>query len=177
MKVLCFKKKDFKIISEALEIAEDVTANFYKFSTSEWKRRLKYDVKTLIALKKHQISNKAFALICKDVIKDLRQIPNQTFGVYLICLQDHVILNTLLKDKNLSLLPFLVYILTHELVHIVRFCNYCVHFDASEIVREREEEIVNLITFDILKSIMLPKLDYVLELFSNTEALNPARRW
>jgi len=165
MKLLYFKKRDFDIISEALYIAEDLTANFYKFSTSEWKKRHIYDLRTLIGLKKYQISNNAFALIFKDTIKDVNFIPQRLRYAYLICLQDHVILKTLLKDKNIYLLPFLVYVLTHELVHIVRFSNYLARFNASQEEREKEEEIVNAITFDILNSVMIPKLDYVLDLF------------
>ncbi len=165
MKFLYFKKRDFGVISEALYIAEDLTANFYKFSTNEWKKRHIYDLKTLIELKRYQISNNAFALICRDTIKDVNFIPQKIKTAYLICLQDHVILKTLLQDKNISLLPFLVYILTHELVHIVRFCNYLARFNASQEEKEKEEEIVNIITFDILNSVMIPKLDYILKLF------------
>jgi hypothetical protein len=168
MKVLRFTKRDFKIIAEALEIAEDLTANFYKFSTDEWKNKHKYDLKTLISLSKHQVINNAFALLCKDTIKDLNSIPQRIIGVYLICLQDHVILSTLLNDKNLSLLPFLVYILTHELVHIVRFCNYYACFNAPQSAKVQEEAIVNAITFDILNSVMIPNLNYVLNLFCNS---------
>ncbi len=164
MKVLHFRKKDFKIIAEALEVAEDLTANFYKFSTSEWKNKHKYDLKTLIALNRHQVINNAFALLCRDTIK-VNSIPQRITGVYLICLQDHVILKTLLRDRNLSLFPFLVYILTHELVHIVRFCNYYAHFNASQSAKVQEEITVNAITFDILKSVMIPNLSYVLNLF------------
>ena len=176
MKVLHFRKKDFKIIADALEVAEDLTANFYKFSTDEWKNKHKYDLKTLVALNRHQVINNAFALLCKDTIKDLNSIPQRVIGVYLICLQDHVILNTLLNDKNLSLFPFLVYILTHELVHIVRFCNYHAHFNAPQSVKIQEEIIVNAITFDILKSVMIPNLNYVLNLFCNTFSLGIALR-
>ncbi len=167
MKVPHFKKRDYKIIDEALYIAEDATANFYKFSTSQWKKRHRYDIRTLLNLKRHQISNKAFALICRDTIRDTMAIPQQIKDVYLICLQDHLILNAILHDRNLSLLPLLVYIFTHELVHVVRFCNFHSQFNAYQGLKEQEEKIVSLITFDILKSIMLPNLSYILELHHN----------
>ncbi len=161
---LYFKKRDFGIIDEALEIAEDLTANFYKFSTTQWKKRHKYDVRTLISLKKYQITDKAFAVIYQDKIKDLSCVPQKIENVYLICLQDHLILRAILEDKNLSLLPFLVYILTHELVHIVRFCNFYQSFYSED--KEKEEEIVDSITFEILKSVKLPRLSYVLEMYA-----------
>jgi len=165
MKVLHFKKRDYRIIDEALYIAEDATANFYKFSTSQWEKRLRYDIRTLLNLKRHQITDRAFALICRDTVRDSSAIPQQARDVYLICLQDHLILNAILKDRNLSILPLLIYILTHELVHVVRFCNFHSQFNAYEEIKEQEERIVDLITFDILKSIMLPKLNYILELY------------
>jgi len=167
MKVLHFKKRDFKIIDEALDIAEDATANFYKFSTSQWKRKFRYDIRTLAYLRRDQVTNNAFAVLYKDIIKDLTIVPQQIKEVYLICLQDHIILNAILNDKNLSLLPFLVYILTHELVHIVRFCNFYRGFSVYQKVKDEEEKIVNSITFDILESIMLPKLNYVLDLYNS----------
>ncbi len=165
MKVLHFRRKDFKIIDEALEIAEDLTANFYKFSTSEWKKRHRYDIRTLLSLKKYQVTDKAFAVLYKDIIKDFYMVPHQLKDVYLICLQDHLILKAILKDRHLSLLPLLVYIFTHELVHIVRFCNFYIQFNAAQHLRKKEEHIVNSITFDILNPIMIPKLNYVLELY------------
>ena len=45
-----FKKNDLTVVSDALEIAEDATGNFYKFSLGQWKRH-RYDVKTLSSLK------------------------------------------------------------------------------------------------------------------------------
>jgi len=164
MKVLYFKKKNFEIIGEALDIAEDATANFYKFSTSQWKKRHRYDIRTLAYLRKDQVTNKAFAVLYKDIFKDSSIVPQRIEEVYLICLQDHLILNAILHDKNLSLLPLLVYIFTHELVHVVRFCNFHSQFNTYQKVMEQEERIVSLITFDILKSVMLPKLSYILEL-------------
>ena len=167
MKVLYFKKKNFEIIGEALDIAEDATANFYKFSTSQWKKRHRYDIRTLAYLRKDQVTNKAFAVLYKDIFKDSSIVPQRIEEVYLICLQDHLILNAILHDKNLSLLPFLVYIFTHELVHIVRFCNFYQRFYVDKKIKEEEEKVVNSITFDILKSIMLPKLNYVLEVYGS----------
>jgi hypothetical protein len=51
---------------------------------------------------------------------------------------------------DLEPLPFLSYILTHELVHIVRFSQFSVSFEASAAERAREEIRVDALTRQIL---------------------------
>jgi len=77
--------------------------------------------------------------------------------------RDHLILRALNRDGNLALLPLLVYIFTHELVHIVRFCNFFQRFDVPDKERVEEEEVVHSTTFEILKDFSLSNLDYVLD--------------
>ena len=55
----------------------------------------------------------------------------------------------------------------HELVHIVRFCNFYQMFDVSEKKRFREEEIVHKTTFEILKDFSLPSLNHVLDSYQD----------
>ena len=158
-----FENKDIITIRDALDIAEDKTGDFYKFSFGQWKRH-HYDVKTLPILSSDEITSHAFALLnkCSRVDRDYES-KREKRDFYLICLQDHQILKALKRDKNLGLLPLLIYIFTHELVHIVRFCNFSQRFEISGEARKREEEIVHATTFEVLKDISLPKLDYILE--------------
>ncbi len=150
-------------VSDALEIAEDATGNFFKASIGQPKR-YGYDVKTLSSLKQREISSFALAVLSKGMraLNDF-ELRTKTRDFYFICLQDHLILGALQRDKNLSLLPFLVYIFTHELVHIVRFCTFFRSFDATARERAEEEEIVHSLTFDILKKFSLTNLGYVLD--------------
>jgi len=163
MTYLAFEDRDIKNISEALDIAEDRTGNFYKFSFGQWKRH-QYDVKTLISLSKNEISEYAFAILnkCTRMVKGYES-RTKTRDFYLICLQDHRILSALARDKNLSLLSLLVYVFTHELVHIVRFCNFFQRFEITGKGREEEERLVHNITHDILKDSRLPSMNYILE--------------
>jgi hypothetical protein len=163
MTLRSFKSENLFAISEALDIAEEKTGDFYKFSFGQWKRH-RYDVKTLPVLRGNEIISHAFALLNKysRVISDQEsRIEKRDF--YFICLQDHQILKALKRDKNLGLLSLLVYIFTHELVHIVRFCNFSQRFETFGKARKEEEKIVHATTFKILKDIPLPKLDYILE--------------
>lgn len=160
-----FKESDLRTISDALYIAEDATVNFYKFSAGEWKRHC-YEVKTQASLSKGGITSDVFALLNKGVALINRfELKTKNYDFYLICLQDHKILKAMTRDTQLGLLPLLVYILTHELVHIVRFCNFSQRFDVSRTKRDREEGIVHDTTFKILGGLSLPKLDYVLDIY------------
>lgn len=158
-----FKQEELLILSEALDIAEDATGDFFKLSTGQWKR-YGYDVKTLSSLTEGEISNTALAVLSKGkrVLNDF-ELRTKSRDFYFICLQDHLILRALKRDRHLALLPLLVYIFTHELVHIVRFCNFFQRFDVKGRERFEEEERVHSTTFEILKDFSLSKLDYVLD--------------
>ena len=158
-----FQSADLVTLSDALDIAEDKTGDFFKFSFGQWKRH-RYDVKTLLSLNEAEISPYAFASLNKySGISNGFSFQPRKSDFYQICLQDHRILRALNRDKNLELLPLLVYVFTHELVHIVRFCNFFQRFEVSGEGRDREEKIVHTTTFDILKDVTLPHLDYILE--------------
>lgn len=167
MALRSFGQDDLILVSDALDIAEDATGNFFKFSLGQWKKH-RYDVRTLSALKKEEIRSNAFALLNKST-RAIGQFESKTQkrDFYFICLQDHHILNALRRDQELGLLSLLVYILTHELVHIVRFCNFLKRYDATEREREKEEKIVHAKTYEILKNIPVKKLDYILESYKN----------
>lgn len=160
-----FQRADFATVGEALDIAEDVTGDYFKLSTAQWKRH-RYDVKTFRSLKREEISEHAFALLQKGAVgAENGQPGSRGRDIYFICLQDHRILKALGRDRNLALLPLMVYVFTHELIHIVRFCNFFQRFDASEEARESEERIVHEATYHALDKVPLPRLDYVLDLY------------
>jgi hypothetical protein len=160
-----FGRKELITVSDALDIAEDATGNFFKTAIGQPKK-YGYDVKTRSSLNQGEISSVALAVLNKGVraLADFEP-RTKTRDFYFICLQDHLILKALKRDRDLALLPFLVYIFTHELVHIVRFCNFFQRFDATDKERAEEEEIVHALTFDVLKKSTLSKLDHVLDAY------------
>ena len=167
MNLQSFQGENISTMSEALGIAEERTGDFYKFSLGQWKRH-RYDVKTLPGLGTDEVRPHAFALLKKgtSMISDFESKSRER-DYYFICLQDHQILEALSKDKNLSLLPLLIYVFVHELVHIVRFCNFSQRFDVPDERREKEEKVVHSTTFEILKDLLLPRMDYVLDSYQN----------
>ncbi len=161
--MVSFKKNDLTVVGDALEIAEDATGNFYKFSFAQWKRH-RFDVRTRFSLDPAVMSVSALAVLFKGMrtTEDARW-KSKGRDFYFICLQDHSILELLERDRYLTLMPLLIYVFTHELVHIVRFCNFFQMFDVSQKMRFEEEEIVHNTTFEILKDLSLPNLNYVLD--------------
>jgi len=158
-----FRQHELVTVSDALDIAEDATGNFFKTEIGQSKR-YGYDVKTLSSLKGRQISDVALAVLSKGtrVLKDFEP-RTKIRDFYFICLQDHLILKAVERDEDLALLPFMVYIFTHELVHIIRFSNFFQRFDVTHRERAEEEEVVHSLTYDVLKKSSLAKLDYVLD--------------
>ena len=162
-----FEGKDINTVNEALAIAEDKTGDFYKFSFGQWKRH-HYDVKTQLSLEKHEIVPDTFAILSKGMrFTNGYDSKTKKRDYYFICLQDHHILKALKRDRKLRLFPLLVYIFTHELVHVVRFCNFLQRFEISDKDKEIEESIVHETTFGILHDLFLPKLDYILESYQD----------
>jgi hypothetical protein len=168
MNLQSFQGEDISTISEALGIAEERTGDFYQFSLGQWKRH-RYDVRTFQELGTDETRpHHAFALLKKgtSVISDFESKSRER-DYYFICLHDHQILEALRKDKNLQLLPLLIYVFVHELVHIVRFCNFSQRFDVSNERKEIEEKVVHSTTFEILKGLSFPRMDYVLHSYQN----------
>lgn len=162
MSLLPFNRENMVAAGNALDIAEDSIGNYFKFSSLQWKKH-PFSVKTLADLTKTEIVPDAFARLeklspCESVFQD--RPPERDH--YFICLQDHEILKALRRDRDLNLLPLLVYVFTHELVHIVRFGNFLQRFEVRGSEKEKEEKIVHTTTYKILRRLRMPDLEYVL---------------
>lgn len=167
-----FSSEHRRVIAEAVEMAEDLTGNYYKISVSQW-RRMRYDIKTLVDLHPEEITDKAFAQVIK-YSRTAEQMPrlDRRYDYYLICLQDHNILDAVEREEGLDLLPLALYIVTHELVHVVRFFKFVSMFETPSDERTKEESVVHSITYDILKSRKWPKMDYVLDSYTPLRAID-----
>ena len=162
-----FSGSDLQTLGDALDVAEDRIDSVYKLSLRQW-RRCRFDVKTLNRLNEKEITAHVFALLNKHAVtQDSARWVTGAHDTYIICVQDHQILRALDRDKNLSLLAILVYVFTHELIHVVRFSTFDQRFEVSGPVREREETFVHAKTFEILNDVAIPQLDYVLEAYRN----------
>jgi hypothetical protein len=168
MKSTRYFHQDHKdLVNEAACIAEEVTSDFFKLSPSHW-RRARYDILTLEALRAEEISPHALALVAKYHGRPQdRLLRSAAFDFYRVCLQDHNILKTLQHRADLSLLPLLLYILTHELVHVVRFSQFMALFEAPEEDKQEEERRVHHLTQKILAPLTVRDLPPVIKYYDD----------
>jgi hypothetical protein len=160
-----FNPEELSIVNNAIAVAEELVSNHFKMSTNQW-LRLKYDVKTLASLTAGEIVAEPFAQIIRyEGKRKGKELGSAAYDFYKICLQDHSILKALAKAPGLTLFPFILYIITHELVHVVRFNTFLQHFDASPEERLAEEARVHAITHLILNPIRSTDLSPVLTYF------------
>jgi hypothetical protein len=161
MQLRLFQGSETPIIQEAVLIAEESTTDFFKMSDSQW-RRSRYDILTLEGLRQEEISAHALAQLSKyTCYLPGRELKSAQYDLYRICLQDHNILTTLEKQTKMALLPLLIYVTTHELVHIIRFSHFHQLFDASEEEKEQEEKRVHSLTREILSPFKCPDLEEI----------------
>ena len=99
-----------------------------------------------------------------------RQRPHSVEHLYRICLQDDVILRRLERLPGVSLEALLCYVLTHELIHVVRFQRAEQSYLASPTLRGAEEQLVHRATTELLRGAELPGLELLGEELSAESA-------
>jgi hypothetical protein len=152
------------ILDRSALIAEDITSDFFAFSSSHWARH-PYEIKTLKESESVEFPHRTYAhLLRYDSMVSAKMSGRDSYELYHICLHDHNILEETGGSHD-RLLPFMVYVLSHELVHIARFSRHHCNLLSSE--KAREEEIVHAITHSMLDSVPITGLDRVLQRFSH----------
>jgi hypothetical protein len=147
--------------------AERMAGQYFRIAPVEWRER-RYDVKTLAFLEKHEVSEGAFAQLCKYQIRQEPEEKDDCLHFYRICLQDDRILDAVERAHSfIRLSPLLLYIAAHELVHVIRFERGEGNFDASDEEKLDEEEKVHRITRSLLKPATNPDLNLVMDCFSD----------
>ncbi len=159
-----FSDKHKIILSDAAVIAEEIVGNYFRFSSCEWKK-MPYEIKTAQELNNEErIPKHVFAQVLFYTISwEKKRRATDCYQFYRICLNDPLILQEISKQFIL-LLPFLVYILTHELVHIVRFSKFY-HLPHISKNKMKEEQIVYKLTFDILSSLKLNGVKEIIDYY------------
>jgi len=160
-----FSSEQVRAINAAIEMAEELVSNHYKMSANQWLRP-KYDIRTLADLTQDEVITGPFAQVIR--YKGQREnslLGSSTYDFYKICLQDHTILSVIDQSGDIELFPLLLYIVTHELIHIVRFSKFLQNFDASPEDKMKEESRVHQLTHDILGRIQFPDLSHVMAFY------------
>jgi len=163
-----FSPAEISFINKTFSQAEKLAEKYFHFSPEDWKTH-RYDVKTLARLEDYEVHDRAFAHLCKYYYESEGGVDNEKdFHFYRICLQDNRILNAVERGSSfIKLIPLMLYIATHELIHVVRFNRGEGDFDAPVEEKIKEEEKVHSITRNILQPIADNNLNLVLDCFSD----------
>jgi hypothetical protein len=157
-----FNKEQCGWTLEAFEYAEDLVRHFYKLVYRDW-LGLYYDLKTLANLQIHEITDQAFAQLARYEMampKGSRKTGITDF--YRICIQDHKILDAIEnRQDGIDFHPLILYVVTHELIHIIRFGKLLKWYEIPQ-PSDEEETRVHKVTGEILKNVSMPGLDRVL---------------
>jgi len=161
-----FSTDQIRIVNNCVAMAEELVSNFYKMSASQWTAACVYDIKTLVDLAPEEIVHGPFAQVIryKGQRKDL-SLGSSIYDFYKICLQDHSILSVLKESSHINLFPFVLYIVSHELIHIVRFSKFQQNFEATPEEMMAEEAHVHEIGHGILFKVHIPGMENVLKFY------------
>ncbi|MFP4474726.1 MAG: hypothetical protein ACLFOY_04150 [Desulfatibacillaceae bacterium] len=171
-----FSADQILTMGDAVAVAEELVSNAYKMSAAQWLRN-RYDVRTVADLDVDEVADRPLA----QIIRYRGQLPDSSLGsaaydFYKICLQDHNILGALDDSPDLRLFPCALYIMCHELIHIVRFARFLQRFEATDEERLAEEGRVHEKTRAILKGVRVPGMEAVLESYGDwTEPMDTRR--
>jgi hypothetical protein len=161
------------VLDEAISISEDVTSDYFSVTSDYWIRN-PYEIKTLKEVNSSEYpAGKAFAHLVsygKEIAQKLSGRDSLKF--YRICLHDQNILKQTSGGERDRLFPFLIYVITHEFVHIMRFTHYYCHPEFNN--RDEEERKVHLFTHYILAPVKIKGMDKVLDRFLPHTYLNKA---
>jgi hypothetical protein len=155
-RLVMFSDEELQMVNDTVSTAEELVSDYYKMSASQW-QRLKYDIKTLRQLQDDEIVHGPFAQVIRyEAKRKDAALGSAAYDFYKICLQDHAILGAIRQYPELRLSPFCLYIVAHELIHIVRFGRFLQNFDASEDEKMAEEIRVHQNTREILSPLQMP---------------------
>ena len=145
----CFNPSQLRIVSGARERAASFVSDYYRVAPREW-LQMPYEVRTLRSLNSSEVTDSALAqTVCYAFKRQAGPVVVEEGDLFRICLQDHRILGAV-RNLQLGLEALLTYVLTHELVHVVRFGQGLQSIDLPLELRSREEDKVDRTTRTIL---------------------------
>lgn len=159
-----FDDRHIQIASVAFAQAESLVNKRFRLGWEEMKRH-RYEVKTLAQLTEQERDSQVFAHLCRYELVSPQGARGSHF--YRICLQDDRILEAVSRaGSGFSLAALLLYIATHELVHVIRFDRSGADFNARGEEKQKEEERVHNLTCEILSCYSSREMRIVRDCFS-----------
>jgi len=162
-----FLPSQIYILERAVNVSEDIISDYFRLTTDYWIRN-PYEVKTLKDAGDVDIPEGVYAHLLKyGKVLHEKDSGTDNRHLYRILVYDHRILEVTGGSEPL-LWPFLVYVMTHELVHITRFSKFeCM---VSQEDKTAEEEKVHELTNEILGSVPIAKIGDVIDFFTGKQA-------
>lgn len=157
-----FTGPDLKTITKAALLAEGLTQRYFGLGEEEWKVN-PYGFFTRREIRESLLQTDAFAhviLYAKSGTDEKERESEERYG---IVLEDPNILHALLRTSLHDLWTLGLFVLTHEMTHIVRFRKFGVDFFAGAHERDKEEKRVHGITREILSGVT--NTDHVFDLY------------
>ena len=141
--------------------AATLVSDYYKVAPREW-NHMRYEIKTLRSLDSSEVVEQALAhTLCYGFRRQAGEVVLEEGDLYRICLQDHRILDAA-GPTCAHLNALLTYVLTHELVHVVRFGQRLQRIDLPYHLRQHEEGRVDSTTRAILTKANDPEITRLL---------------
>jgi len=163
-----FNESELEQVATAALRAEEMVYNHFKLSSSQWLKN-RYDIKTARDLVPHERVEGPFAQVLKyEGRRQDRSLGSSVFSLYHVCIQDPAIIPLIAEKPKICLAPFLLYILVHELVHVVRFARFEHRYEnacEAEVTLE-EEKKVHGITHDIIAPQTVSGMSQVFEFYA-----------
>jgi hypothetical protein len=147
-----FTTTDLLTVCRAGLLAERLTGDYFGMASDEWKRH-PYGIFTRKEIDDSLLIVDTFAQVVFCRRPRFREANQKDQGHFGIVLQDPFILQALLRSSLPDLWTLALFIMTHELVHIVRFRKYGIDFSAEVAARDKEENLVHGITQEILSGV------------------------
>lgn len=162
----CFDPVQLGMVSAARERAAGFVSAYYRVAPREW-LRMPYEVRTLRTLDSSEVTDSALAqTVCYAFKRQAGDVLVEEGDLFRICLQDPRIL-VAARNLQLGLESLLTYVLTHELVHVVRFGQRLQSVDLPRELRSCEEQKVERTTRTILARSGCSEINRVLSCADN----------
>lgn len=161
-----FGQSQLRILAKMLSLAREIAGEHYKLSGEEL-ARLPVEIRTLADLQEFEIhSGEVLAYIARYGYEDPRL--GRVKDLYRVNVQDHNILDRLIVDEGgIEFSPLLLYVLTHELIHVIRFIKFLTPFHQGDSDKLLEERRVHALTRKLLRKIPLNGMDKVLDKYGH----------
>jgi hypothetical protein len=131
-----------------MEEAEEHTLSYYCIPPHRW-QQLKYDLVTRQDREWEPLPDAALARVQR--LHHVRPLRDSAYDFFRIQLNDPGILNAVQRESlGPDLYPFLLYILTHEMVHLVRLSTILPDEREVRLEMDEEETRVQKVAYRIL---------------------------